>query len=95
MIDLEGTRSNRNGIGSVVHVTAGGVTQMRMQDGRVHHRGQNHSRSHFGLAENAQIEKITVHWPSGVEQVLSGMKADQVIRIKEEGQPAPREHSNG
>lgn len=83
MIDLEGTTSNRDGIGAIVHVTAGGVTQMRVQDGGVHHRSQNHSRLHFGLASNAQIEKITVQWPSGQTQVLTNVKAGRVLRIKE------------
>jgi hypothetical protein len=84
-IDLEGTTSNRDGIGAIVRVTTGGVTQMRLQDGGVHHRSQNHQRLHFGLAKNTQIEKITVHWPSGVVQELRGVKADQVLRVKEPG----------
>jgi len=84
-IDLEGTRSNRDGIGAIVRVTAGGVTQTRLQDGGVHHRGQNHSRLHFGLAKQAQVEKITVRWPSGVVQELQGTKANQVLRVKEPG----------
>lgn len=84
-IDLEGTKSNRDGIGAIVRVTAGGVTQMRVQDGGIHHRSQNHSRLHFGLAKNPQIDKITVHWPSGVVQELLGVKADQALRIKEPG----------
>lgn len=83
MIDLEGTQSNRDGIGALVRVTAGGVTQMRLQDGGIHHRGQNHSRLHVGLGGNTNIERITVHWPSGTVQELSGIKADQVLRIKE------------
>lgn len=82
-MDLEGTRSNRDGIGARVLVTAGGVTQVRVQDGGVHHRGQNHARLHFGLAKHAQIDKITVHWPNGMVQELREVKADQVIRIKE------------
>lgn len=82
-LDLEGTSSNRDGIGAIVRVTAGGVTQMRLQDGGVHHRGQNHQRLHFGLAKHTQIEKITVHWPSGVVQELRGVKADQVLRTRE------------
>jgi hypothetical protein len=41
-IDLEGTRSNRDGVGAVVYINAGGVTQVRMQDGGIHNRGQNH-----------------------------------------------------
>ena len=39
--------TNRDGIG-IVRVTAGGVTQMRVQDGGVHHRSQNHQRMHLG-----------------------------------------------
>lgn len=83
MIDLEGTRSNRDGIGAIVRVIAGGVTQTRVQDGGVHERGQNHSRLHFGLAKHAQVDKITVHWPSGVVQELQGTKANQVLRVRE------------
>lgn len=85
MIDLEGSRSNRDGIGAIVRVTAGGVTQMRLQDGGIHHRSQNHARLHFGLAKNTQIDKISVQWPSGLVQELQGIKADQVLKIREEG----------
>ena len=83
MIDLEGTVSNHDGIGAIVRVTAGGVTQMRVQDGGVHERGQNHSRLHFGLAKNAQVEKITVQWPSGRVQKLRNVSANQRLKIKE------------
>ena len=82
-LDLQGAASNRDGIGAIVRVSAGGVTQIRVQDGGVHHRSQNHQRLHFGLAKNNQIDKITVHWPSGTVQELSGVKADQILRIKE------------
>lgn len=82
-IDLEGTRSNRDGIGAVVRLSTGGVNQVRVQDGGVHERGQNHARLHFGLAKHTRIDKIAVHWPSGAVQELSGVAADQVLRIKE------------
>ncbi len=84
-IDLEGTASNRDGIGARVRVTAGSVTQTRIQDGGIHHRGQNHSRLHFGLAKNARVEKISIQWPSGTIQELTGVGGDQIIRIKERG----------
>ena len=82
-IDLEGTKSNRDGIGALVYVTAGGVTQMRVQDGGMHDRGQNFQRLHFGLAKYAQIDKITVHWPSGTVQELNKVAANQILRVME------------
>ena len=87
MIDLEGTRSNRDGVGAVVRVTTGGVLQVRMQDGGVHHRGQNHARLHFGMGLKAQADKITVHWPSGAVQELQGVKTNQVLRVREPAAP--------
>ena len=88
-IDLEGTKSNRDGIGAVVYVTAGGVTQMRVQDEGVHNGGQNFQRLHFGLAKYNQIDKITIHWPSGTVQELSKVAANQILRIQELRNPAP------
>jgi hypothetical protein len=87
MIDLEGTRSNRDGIGAVVKVTAGGVSQVRLQDGGVHHRGQNHARLHFGLGTHARAETITVHWPSGAVQELQGVTTNQVLHVREPAVP--------
>jgi len=85
MIDLEGTRSNRDGIGAVVRVSAGRRTQMRVQDGGVHHRAQNHARLHFGLAGHARVDTLTVHWPGGAVQELRDVPARQVLRIREPG----------
>ena len=82
-IDLQGTKSNRDGIGAVVRVTAGGVTQTRLQDGGIHHRGQNHSRLHFGLAKYGQADKISVLWPSGAVQELAAVPGDRVLKIVE------------
>jgi len=82
-IDLEGTRSNRDGIGARVELVAGGVTQVRIQDGGVHHRGQNHARLHFGLAKNSKVDRITIRWPSGTLQELDNVAVDRVVRIRE------------
>ena len=82
-IDLEGTTSNRDAIGARVRLTAGGATQTRIQDGGTHHRGQNHSRLHFGLGKNARIDKVSIEWPSGTLQDLKDVAVDQIVRIKE------------
>lgn len=82
-IDLEGTVSNRNAIGAIVKLTVNGITQTRVQDGGMHHRGQNHSRLHFGLAKNNVIEKLSIQWPSGKHQELSNIPSNQIIKIIE------------
>ena len=83
-IDLEGTVSNRDGIGAKVYVTAGGVTQLRQQSGGMHDAVQNDSRLHFGLADNAIVEEITVEWASGTVQTIENVTANKVIDIIEE-----------
>lgn len=83
-LNLEGTKSNRDGIGAVVTLTAGGITQTRVQDGGVHHRGQNQQILHFGLGELDQADSITINWPSGTVQVLNAVEADQRVLIKEQ-----------
>lgn len=87
-IDLEGTDSNRDGIGAKVQIMSGGVTQTRIQDGGLHNRGQNHARLHFGLAQNQIIDQITIHWPSGNVQTLENVQADQVLHILEKADDA-------
>ena len=82
-IDLEGINSNRDGIGTKVLLTAGGVTQLREQNGGIHHAAQNHKRLHFGLGANTNIEEIVLQWPSGTQQTLSDIPVDQVLKITE------------
>ncbi len=82
-IDLEGSRSNHDGIGAVVKLWAGGQMQIRGQSGGMHRMSQNHDRLHFGLGPNPRIDLLKVHWPSGRVQELRALKADQVLHIRE------------
>ena len=82
-LDLEGTVSNRDGIGATVKLTAGGVTQVREQDGGIHRRTQNHQRIHFGLASNKVADSLVIHWPSGTVQTLLNVSSNQIIHIIE------------
>jgi len=82
-IDLEGTKSNRDGIGAVVTLSTGGITQTRVQDGGIHHRGQNAQTLHFGLGKYEQADKITIHWPSGIQQELNNISANKLLHIQE------------
>lgn len=82
-IDLEGTVSNRDGIGASVVLEAGGVVQIRGQGGGMHRFTQNHQRIHFGLATHKTVDRLTIRWPSGIVQGLENVAANQILTIRE------------
>jgi hypothetical protein len=82
-IDLQGTRSNRDGIGARLALTVGGVTQIREQGGGVHAAAQDQARIHFGLGTNSTVERLVITWPSGRVQTLTNIRANQILRVVE------------
>jgi ASPIC and UnbV/FG-GAP-like repeat/PEP-CTERM motif len=88
-VDLEGVESNRDGIGALVAVTAGGVTQVRTRGGGMHRFAQNFGRLHFGLGASTVADSIVVHWPSGSVSDLSAIPANQRLTIVESDVPEP------
>jgi len=83
-IDLNGTTSNRDGIGARVIATAGGVEQLREQNGGSHRWSQNHQRIHFGLANNSTVD-LRIEWPGGVIDSHANVAANQLYRATEGG----------
>ena len=85
-IDLEGTISNRDGIGARLFATTpDGKTQLRENGGGIHWAQQNQKRIHFGLARNETVTELSIHWPSGIIQKLTDVPVNQVLHIVEEG----------
>ena len=82
-IDLIGKKSNKDGIGSRVLLTAGKITQLREQAGGFHYRAQNHDRIHFGLGNNTNIDQILIFWPSGIIQAMKNVEINQSLKIFE------------
>lgn len=81
--DLEGTVSNRDGIGAVLTLHAGGRAQLRVADGGMHRFAQNESTIHFGLGPNLIVDSVIVQWPSGIRQVAFNLPADQYLVLAE------------
>jgi hypothetical protein len=69
-VRLEGTRSNRSGIGAVVRVRAGGRTLTQVLDGKTGYLAQGLVPLYFGLGEAETVDAVEVTWPSGAEQVV-------------------------
>ena len=83
VLKLEGTRSNRSGIGARVKLTSGGRLQMQEVASGGSYLSQNDFRLHFGTGSAAVVEKIEVQWPGGARQALSGIPADRAMVIRE------------
>jgi len=78
-----GTESNRDGIGAVVRVTAGGRTQVREVRAGSSYLGQHDPRVHVGLGRATSADRVEVQWPSGRLDVLRDVAAGQIVTIRE------------
>ena len=85
-IDLEGTVSNRDGIGARLFATTpDGKIQIRENSGGIHWAQQDQKRIHFGLAQNEKVSELIINWPSGIVQKLTDIPVNQVLRVIEKG----------
>ena len=82
-VELQGTKSNRDGVGAVVVIEAGGEKQMRYVTEGSGYASQNSARLYFGLGDRVQAETMTVRWPSGLTEKFENIKAKQLVRITE------------
>jgi hypothetical protein len=87
-VRLVGKRSNRDGVGARVTVTAGGRSFIRERKGGGSYLSASEPRLHFGLGAAARADRVEVRWPSGARDVLSDVAVDRVITV-EEGGTAP------
>jgi hypothetical protein len=82
-LDLQGTKSNRDGFGAKITLTAGGQTQYTEARCPSAFLGQSDRRVHFGLGPTQTIDSIEIRWPSGAVQTINNVKVDQILKIKE------------
>jgi len=82
-IKLIGTKSNRDGIGAVVQVSAGSDTQTQMLRSGSSYLSSSELILTFGLAAHTQADAIEIRWPSGQVDRLQNVPADQIVTIKE------------
>lgn len=81
---LKGTTSDPTALGARVFVDAGGVEQMRDQNGGYHHWTQNHQLVHFGLASNTSAD-VSVRWPDGLIENFGTLDANADYELVQGG----------
>jgi len=82
-IFLIGTKSNRDGVGARVKVSAGDLVLHDQRKGGMSYQSAQDPRLHFGLGGRSTVDAIEVIWPSGAITNLEKLKSDQIITIKE------------
>ncbi len=84
ILKLEGSRSNRMGLGAQVRLTTpDGRSQWNESTTAVGYASSSDSRVHFGLGANTQVRDIEIRWPSGTKQILTNVPADRIIPVTE------------
>lgn len=81
-LKLIGGKSNRDGIGALITLRAGGVSQRQLVHSGSSYCSQSDLRAHFGLG-NATSASAEVKWPSGVTDSLNSLACDRLWTVRE------------
>ena len=82
-IKLKGKKSNKDGIGARLELTAAGRTQIADRFAGSSYLSQDDGRVHFGLGGASKADKLTVRWPSGIVQTLENLAVDRILTVEE------------
>jgi enediyne biosynthesis protein E4 len=83
-VSLEGKKSNRQGIGALVRVWAGGHTYLQTLGSQGSYLSQHATPLHFGLGNAKSVDRIEVHWPSGRRQTVDHPGIRKLLLLKED-----------
>lgn len=87
-VELEGTESNRDGVGALVTIEMGKEKQVRQVSAGSGFASQTSARLYFGLDDKTQVDAVVVRWPRGRVERFERVgerpiEARQLLRIKE------------
>ncbi|WP_197356140.1 CRTAC1 family protein [Aureliella helgolandensis] len=85
-VDLVGTKSNRNAIGTraILHTNRGKF--LRSVVGGGSYLSQNPYTLHWGILPDEVIERLEIYWPSGILQSVTNLHAGAPLSILESPQ---------
>ena len=86
IVDLQGTESNRDGIGArLALTTSNGATQYYETRSGSSLGGGDDIGAYFGLGEGTSISSLVITWPSGTVQTINSLGVNQRHLIVEDG----------
>jgi hypothetical protein len=80
---LQGTKSNRDAIGTKLEINLGQRTIYRQRKGGYSMQGTNDPRVLVGVGPVSEVKKVTIRWPSGIVSTLENLKVDQDYKVIE------------
>jgi enediyne biosynthesis protein E4 len=80
---LVGTKSNRDGIGAMVRIFCGGLTQSRLVRGGSSYLSQSELPVTFGVEKRDRIERVVIDWPSGRTEEYKNLAAGRCYECTE------------
>jgi hypothetical protein len=85
-IKLVGTKSNREGLGARVTVSAGDLKITKVMDGKSGYLSQSDLPLYFGLGDATKVGSVEVLWPSGTQQTVPHAELNGTLEIVEGAQ---------
>jgi enediyne biosynthesis protein E4 len=82
-ITLQGTKSNRDGIGAKIRITAAGQSQWNHKTTASGYASSSAGPVHFGLGAAKSVDEVVIQWSSGTVQTLKNVQTDQLLHVKE------------
>jgi enediyne biosynthesis protein E4 len=80
---LEGTKSNRDGIGAEIKVVTKSGAQYNHMTTSCGYASSSAGPVHFGLGADASAEVVEIRWPSGTVERMKDVAGDRVMVVKE------------
>src|SRR5260221_13685674 len=88
-LNLVGHKSNRDAIGAEVKLTTAKGSQFATVTTTGSYLSSSDKRVHFGLGPETTAQSLEIRWPSGLQQKLSNLRADQILQIDEPAAGTP------
>ena len=83
LVSLEGTISNKDGIGSMIEISVSGNKQYRYVMSGEGYLSQNMLTEHFGIGNANMIDYVKITWLSGIEDIIYNVSPNQTLTIIE------------
>jgi enediyne biosynthesis protein E4 len=80
---IGGAKSPRDAIGAKVFLTTGRIRQRADVYSGGSYGSSSDPRVHFGLGAATKVDKLEIHWPSGLKQEIPVTGVDRILTLEE------------